>query len=297
MLGLPYVGKVFYVDPSAGNDANSGTGQNKALATVAAAYAKCTSGKHDVVIIAPTGGTGRTTETAAITWAKRFTHLVGSAAPSQLDIRAGMSFSSAVVSPCFTISENGCIFKNLTIAVFEDINVLVKVTGEYNYFSNVHFIGIGNTTTGDDTAGRSVVLDGASENLFEGCTIGVDTVTRSVANSSLELTGVSARNIFRSCLFPAFTDNAGVLFVDITANDGVQRFVIFENCLFLNADVSSSTTMTVGIKVFSANLNGTVVLKDSYMKGATDWASGFAQLFLTMPLTDTDEGGLMKIGT
>ena len=83
LLGLPYVGNVYYVDPFAGDDAaNDGTVQNAAFKTVAAAFAKCVSGKHDVVVIAPTGGTGRTVEPAAIAWNKRFTHLIGSCAPT-----------------------------------------------------------------------------------------------------------------------------------------------------------------------------------------------------------------------
>ena len=100
MIGLPYVGNIFYVDPTAGSDtANSGTSQNDALATVFAAEDKCVSGQHDVVIIAPTGGTGRTTEASSIVWDKRFTHLIGSCAPSGVNNRAGMSFSSTATTP------------------------------------------------------------------------------------------------------------------------------------------------------------------------------------------------------
>jgi len=95
MIGLPYVGKVIYVDPSGGSDTSgSGNSQNDALATVAAAYDLATSGQHDVILIAPTGGTGRTAETTAITWAKRFTHLVGSSAPTPQNPRSGIGFST-----------------------------------------------------------------------------------------------------------------------------------------------------------------------------------------------------------
>ncbi|MCH8163443.1 MAG: hypothetical protein IIA99_05055, partial [Proteobacteria bacterium] len=54
MIGLPHVGEIIYVDPSAGSDtANSGTTQDDALKTVATAFGKATSGNHDVIIIAP----------------------------------------------------------------------------------------------------------------------------------------------------------------------------------------------------------------------------------------------------
>ena len=95
MLGLPYVGDIFYVDATAGSDtANAGKSADDALATVAAAYNLTTSGAHDVIIIVPTRGTGRTAETTAITWANNFTHLVGNAAPVRQNVRAGVSFST-----------------------------------------------------------------------------------------------------------------------------------------------------------------------------------------------------------
>ena len=110
MLGLPTIGNIYYVDPYAGSDtANNGSTQNTALATVAAAYALCTAGNHDVVIISATGGTGRTNEPVAIDWAKKFTHLIGSAAPVGVAPRAGLEFASTVVSPCFTVSADGIL--------------------------------------------------------------------------------------------------------------------------------------------------------------------------------------------
>src|SRR3990167_7569962 len=93
MIGLPYVGDIFYVDATAGSDtANSGTSQNNALATISAAYDKTATNQHDVVVIVPTGGTGRTAETTAITWANSRTHLIGNAAPVRQNVRAGMGF-------------------------------------------------------------------------------------------------------------------------------------------------------------------------------------------------------------
>ena len=271
MIGLPYVGKVFYVDPSAGSDtANSGTSQDDAFATVTAAYAACTSGKHDVVIIAPTGGTGRTTEVAAITWAKRFTHLIGSCAPVSTSPRAGLDFSSAVVSPCFTVSENGCIFKNLTFATSADINSMVVVSGSRNYFENCHIQGSTNDTAGNDAAWRALTVDGGDENLFVGCTIGVDTFARSTTNASLELTGVCERNAFKDCFFPTYGDNAGPLFVKVANNDAAQRWLLFQDCIFTNPVVGGSTAMTIGVSLFSNLLNGVVILRNSYFYGVTN---------------------------
>lgn len=290
ILGLPSVGNVIYVDPTAGSDtANNGSSQDSAFATVGKAYASAVSGNHDVILVAPTGGTGRTTEAAAISWAKRFTHLIGSAAPTITNARAGMSFSDLSGGTCFTMTSaaTGCIFQNLTIASFADNNVLFQLTGaNYNYFGGVHFAGIGNDTTGDDTAARSLVLSAAGENTFETCTIGLDTITRSAANASLELTGSCPRNVFRDCLFPAYCDNAGVLFVKATTGNCNERFLIFDRCLFLNAVDGSSTTMTVGMSV-GATGNGVIFMRDCWMRGATDMCNTYTNVYVTNPTVNT----------
>jgi len=297
MLGLPHVGNIYYVDPTAGNDtSNSGTSQNDALATVYAAEDKCVSGQHDVVIIAPTGGTGRTAETKSIVWDKRFTHLIGSAAPVSLDVRAGMSFGSGATSPSMTISSNGCIFKNITMAQFNDVNVLVSLTGNQNSFQGVHFAGMGNATTGDDTAGRCLVLTGAEENRFSDCTFGLDTVARSTTNATVELASASTRNVFVGCRFVAYADNAGALFVKAASAADVDRYAIFEKCLFHNAVNSAATTMTTAMSIHAA-VGGTIILEDSWLHGATDWSDDFTAVYLSSVKPDTDEGGILVVGS
>ena len=280
ILELPYVGNIFYVDATAGSDtANSGTSQNDALATVNTAFGKCISGQHDVVIIAPTGGSGRTTEVASINWNKRFTHLIGSAAPSMVNPRAGMSFTSAATTPSFTISENGCIFKNITIAQFNDVNVLLSITGARNYFGNVHFAGIGNDATGNDNAARVIAFNGGEENTFDGCTFGLDTTTRTGTNYTLEfVTGLSnPRNVFRGCLFSLFGDADAPRHI-LVGNGGVDRWELFDNCVFMdNSDVQAATVQTDLFQTDTvANQGGILVVKDCMNVSSTGWASTLA---------------------
>ena len=230
VLGLPTVNNVFYVDPSAGSDsANSGTAWNDAYATVAQALSSCTSGQHDVVLISPTGGTGRSAETTAISWNKRFTHLIGSAAPTQQDARAGISFGTG---GSLTLSENGCIFRNLTMNGTTDINVPFTVTGDYNAFGGVDFKGSLNDTTGDDTALRALVLSGAQENTFTGCTFGADTFMRSAANATVEFASAASRNVFDGCLFTMAADAETPVQVLHSGTNSVDRWTQFNDCTF-----------------------------------------------------------------
>lgn len=274
MIGLPYVGSIFYVDPSAGSDtANSGTSQNDALATIAAAYAKCTSGKHDVVIIAPTGGTGRTAETTAITWAKRFTHLIGSAAPTVQDVRAGVGFSTG---GSLVISENGCIFRNLTLTSSADIDETVSITGHYNSFIGVDFKGTYNATSADSIPWRALNINGGQENYFVNCTFGGDTFTRGAANATLELEGAASRNVFEDCRFLMHADTAGTqVHVLLTGTSAIDRWIEFKNCSFYSFSTNNGQAVTACMDLSAQTATGHVLCTGitSLMGGITDWES------------------------
>jgi len=286
MLGLPYVGNVFYVDPTAGSDsANSGKDQNNAFATVAAAYAACTSGQHDVVLLSPTGGSGRTAETTAITWAKRFTHLVGNAAPTAQDPRAGLNFSgtAGVAAGSLSITENGCLFKNITLTGTDDVNVPVSITGDYNSFIGVDFKGALNATSGDDTASRALVLTGAQENYFGGCTFGQDTIMRSAANATIEFASAASRNVFEGCRFIAAIDAATPVHVLFTGTSAIDRWVEFKDNSFYSFSANDGTAMTACMNLSAQTATGHVLVTGLpfLSTGITDWeatASGRIQM-------------------
>ena len=282
MIGLPYIGEIFYVDPTAGSDtANSGTTQDNAFATVATAFTAATSGQHDVIIIAPTGGTGRTAETTAITWNKRFTHLIGNAAPVAENIRAGMTFGTG---GSLVISENGCIFKNLTFTSSTDIDETVSVTGNRNSFLGVNFKGTSNATSADSTPWRALNIAGGEENYFGGCTLGADTFTRGVANATLEIESTASRNVFEDCKFIAFIDTAGTpVHVLLTGGTAIDRWIEFKNCTFYSFSINDGQAMTACMDLSAQSQTGHVLVTGlPYLStGITDWeasASGRIQM-------------------
>lgn len=271
LIGLPHVGKVYYIDANSGSDtANSGTSQNKALATVAGFYAKAVSGHHDVGIIAPSGGTGRTTETTAITWAKRFTHLIGSSAPTAQDPRSGIDFGTG---GSLVISENGCLFKNLTFTGTVDINEPVSISGDYNSFLGCDFKGSLNATTGDDTAARALNLDGGQENYFGGCTFGQDTIMRSAANATIEFENAASRNVFEGCRFIAAIDAATPVHVLFTGTSAIDRWVEFKESTFYSFSANDATAMTACMNLSAQTATGHVLVTGApYLHlGITDW--------------------------
>jgi len=296
MIGLPSVGNIFYVDPGAGSDtANAGKDVNDAFASVTAAKAAMIADNDDVCIMAGTSSTGRTSEVAAIDWNKRRTHIIGNGPMRKINPRNGIGFAAAATGdPSFTVSEKDCSFTNISLAQFNNVNVLTNITGDYNSWNNVHFQGIGNATAGDDTAARSLLLTGAEENEFINCTIGLDTVTRSTTNASLELTGACPRNKFIGCDFPMFADNAGALWLKADTGNCYERFLKFENCDFMNPDGASSTTLTIGFDL-STTGNGDIYMLNCNWRGATDLANNYDRLFTNSPTVDTANQGLVIV--
>ena len=81
-MGLPRGpnSNVYFVDPVNGSNTNSGDRWTKPVADIATAYGLCTANQHDVVLyLASSSGVDLT---AALTWSKSYTHLVGMCAPT-----------------------------------------------------------------------------------------------------------------------------------------------------------------------------------------------------------------------
>jgi hypothetical protein len=294
MIGLPSVGNIFYVDPGK-SVTGGGRTREDAFKTVAEAYAAMTADQDDVCVIASSSSTGRTNETASITWAKRRTHIVGCGPLRNSWQRNGINFASTATSPSFTVSATNCSFTNIIISNYADINVLVNVSAAYNTFNYVHFAGIANATTGADTAGRSLVITDADDNIFNNCTFGVDTVLDSEANAIVELIGntACARTQFNSCIFTTTTDDASVRFVLFTGAYSSEVYTLFRNCLFLNTR-GGTTTMTVAM-TDPVSVNGRIIMDNSWWLGATDLCSTVANVYTNNITPDTNDQGVLVV--
>lgn len=302
-MSLPLMGKsgkAYFVDPARGSDGNRGTSWDKPLDTVSKAYDLATDGAGDVIYLLNDGNTsGTSREDATITWAKDNTHLVGLCAPTMISQRARISPSSSntsIVTPQLTVSGHGNVFANLSLFEGTSENSVasecVRVTGNRNYFYNVAMMNMGDASnghSGDEANSCHLKISGGEENMFERCYIGLDTAPRSTTNANVELVSAAARNIFRDCVFPAYADNAGVLFVKVDGSGDIDRFVMFERCLFINGDNSAGTTMTAAMDVH-ASAGGHVIVKDCGLIGATDWEAADSTVIRLLGAAPTDDG-------
>ena len=280
--GVPWLpgnmGNTFFLDPVNGNDSNPGTRPSLAFKSWATAYAALTANQHDVLVYIPSssGLTVGEDSSYKITWAKNYTHLIGFCAPTQIAQRARFFATAGQdVTPFATFSATGCVIANIYMfhgLDSSDSEVCAKVSGGRNYFKNVHFAGIGHATQGDDTGAVSLQLSGAEENVFQDCTIGVDTIARSGANTEIKFDTQAKRNQFKDCTILSYADNAGHYFVNASgAASDVDRFNSFERCKFLNTpNVGGVQTMTTAFKLH-ASLSGSILIKDCTLLGATDW--------------------------
>lgn len=278
---LPGQGNVYYVRPSTGNNGNSGTTPAQAFKTLAYALSVCTANQNDTVYLISESDTASATtdyQSATLDWNKDLTHLIGVCAPTNFSQRSRIAqlATATGVSPLMKVSADSCIIANLQVFHgVDDATSLVgfEVTGKRNYFSNVHFAGIGHATMVAAGA-ASLKLTAASENVFDGCTIGLDTITRDQNCTELWCITGSSRNTFRNCLVDSYISNAGFASCTIGTN-GIDRGLYFKDSLFMTKSTNKATTQT---SVFSipAISQGAIVLQDTYAfsdGGAVDWDS------------------------
>ena len=268
--------KGFFVDPANGLSANSGLKQDDAVDSVGAAYALTTDKQGDVIYYLNDGNTSGSSResTIPLVWSNDNTHIVGCCAPVPMSQRSRItpvSTAALTANPVLSVTGSGNSFTNLQIAHFgADTNGIaargVDVTGDRNYFYNCHIVGVPNAHTGDEANACDLKVSG-SENMFERCYFGTNTVVRSTTNANVELVSAAARTWFKDCFFTVYTDNAGVLFVKIDGAADIDREVFFDGCTFYSPNVS--TTMTGAMDV-NAAAGGDVILKDCVFIGAAD---------------------------
>lgn len=285
---------------SGGSDGNRGINVKQPLATLAKAQTLATADRNDTVFMLASSNTAANTtdyQSSALAWAKDGVHLIGVNSGNNVSQRSRIAQLSTAtdVDNLFTVSADNCLIAN--IHVFHGVNDAtskgaVLVSGDHNHFYNCHFAGIGHDAM-DTAANYSLSVTG-SENLFENCVIGLDTIARGTAATYETIfSGAATRNIFRNCIFPTFAEAAGFVFVSI-GSGGIDRYVMFENCIFVNATNSTATTMTAAMTV-NASAGGHVILKNCMLIGATDWTATDSSVVRQLGMT-YDAATLLNVG-
>lgn len=277
--GIPFGpnSKAFFVDPANGSASNDGLTPQTAVASVATAYAKTTSGNNDVIFFI--GGATGDTLTSALTWANNYTHLIGLSSPlpgvgQRCRIVGG---ATTDLTNVITVSGSGCVFANLQIANWADANAdsgAVIVSGERNVFYNCFIAGMGHATPAARAGSYSLNLSG-SENHFERCAIGLDTIIRAAANAELLVTG-GERNTFWDCRIFSYSDTADKFAVSIT---GLDRYIEFKDCLFQNFSTNWSQALTNAFSITESATHYVILRGNCQFVGFTGIADTVTHIY------------------
>ncbi len=248
------VGNVFYLDPVNGSDSNNGqapvnpqpgTGGTGPVQTLAAGYALLRSGYNDTLILIGNGAASGSARITSFTWAKSATNLIGVCAPSAVSQRARIANPTTsgltITANFFTVTGNGCLFQNLswfqgagsgqTGVVAE---ILMTITGVRNAFINCDFEGMGDATGATSASSRILLIkSGGQENYFNHCNFGLDTVTRTGANATIEIQNGGPRNIFENCTFPILSSDGLQYAVLGAGTAALDRWLLLKNCQFI----------------------------------------------------------------
>lgn len=306
-----------YVKPVSGNDGNTGLTPDAAVKTLAKALTIATANQNDTVYMFAEGNSASATtdyQSVTLTWNKDMVHLVGVNCGPLLGQRSRIAFVSTydTASNLFTLTADHCRIENIEffagVAGTNPTGCLLINGGQRNHFKNCQISGIGNDN--NDIAGAySLYLKGnATENVFEDCVIGLDTVSRGSADSIYEIymntdTGVvsgakPARNVFRRCYIIGLASSTSQYFFLKIASGGADRFVMFDQCTFINAssNVGGGATPAYAFSVAS-DANGVVILKDSCVVGASELADNPGNVWTNVSLATAADAGKAVVAT
>jgi hypothetical protein len=287
--GAPFfTGRWIFCNAVTGSDGNAGTADFP-VQTLTQAYSLTTSGNNDVVVLVGNGGTTATQRlSATLTWANNATHLIGQTAPS-LNQRARISTPTTAtvnINPLMTISGSGCYFGNFSF--FQGVGQastdekLIDITGSRNVFDTIDFGGMGHANGAARAGSYIIKLDGAGENRFINCNVGLETVQRSAANASVVLTTAGAqRNQFLGCTFMMAASATSPLFFDLSAAGCLNgSSMLVQNCLLQNLTGISAASNPAVVATANAAING-VLLFDKCTTNATKYAAATSQIIVS----------------
>jgi hypothetical protein len=263
--------------------------------TLAAALALATADRNDVVYLMAESNTGSLTtdyQSTQLDWNKDGVHLIGVNAGNFIGQRSRIAAISTWTSAnsMFKLSADNCLLANLEMySGVADATTLgcATVTGTRNKIYNCQISGIGNAAN-DINGAYSLYLNGAEENLFERCYIGLDTIPRSAnTNSEIRVAGSATRNMFLNCtVISQIGHNTYHPYVYLSGATAIDRWLHFKNCTFLNFSVNYAYTQSVAF-LHSATPTAGVIWVENSSAMATNWATTGVKVYTSNSAINT----------
>lgn len=309
--GLPLIaGNWFFLDPYQGSDSVStkSNGLKRPWQTLAKAYAACTTGRGDgiALISRNTGTTANTTQylAAALDWTKHGITVFGMCAPVPMFQRARIANTTTVLTLAYLLDVQGADNRFINFSLFNGgsnaaaVGALKVTGGARNYFKNVHSVGAGHATPAATVGANHLYLSNASENLFEDCVFGTDTVNYvgTLATGDITFADDCARNFFKRCmtLSQSTSGQTSHLAIKIAAGNGIDRNQYFEDCKFVNYNAGAISDQLFAVGGIMPN-NGKLVLTRPSTIGYAAYETGTATVYVDSA-AGAATGGIVAAG-
>jgi len=284
-------GEKYYLDFGAGAGYRGKT-PGTPFNTLEKAEAALTANQNDILYYLQDNSSGAFAE--LLTWDKDYTHFIGVTAATRIAQRARLFSAAAQTVGNMLITAKGCTFANMYWfwGSSSDTDIYnVYLSGGRNHFFNVHIAGIGHATPAARAGAMNLHLDGAEENYFEDCTIGLTTITRTAANSIIQFDGNCHRNIFERCRIISAAENATYPIVKLQDTSGADDFNEFVDCLFYNFWSNHADKLNQVFSTGATGITKDIIVRNCMAVGADCWQDDDASaVWGNMPAVDTAGG-------
>lgn len=292
---IPAIGDVRMVLKNATNSQSYWRGKlpsDRIHGTVADAIANMNNSlQNDALIIPPESHS----LAAALTISANGIHVVGAAAPGWLNVRTRIGMSTTF-TPMITVSGYGNSFWNLYTmhgtAAGDYIGWLIS--GARNSFHRVHFGGPMAALQGGHASYEGVAIDG-SENNFEDCIFGTNTIGRDEASPNVTL-GAGTITRFKGCHFLCQLTDGDPYFVTVENTSGYTE-AFFEDCMFIAMNPNWATAMTKAFDFTGGATAGMYFNNNCQFINVTALSSADEDQYIFLPrqfVTTTDTEGMIS---
>lgn len=292
--GVPITtGTYYWVDPTNGSDAFDGKSLKSAFATVAAAYAACTTNKNDVILLDAYAGHALSEK---LTVSKNRVHFVGlDGGGRYYGQRARITRAANTTDDAnIEVTGVGCTFRNLKFDNASNTGAgsySVKDGGEYTLFENCEFY----KSDDLDQADSAELLCNGDSSLYRHCTFGSLATRRAATDlpnvmfDAGVITGKVARDVmFQDCLFWVNPYDTGSVFLLADAANDAERMILFRDCVFIANDINAVTPNNI---VESILTDGQMLFIGCHSVNVASWASSANNLNVFLPVYCAQEEG------
>ena len=275
---------------------------------LADAYAATTSGNNDVIVL----DSGTSQKVASmLTVSKNKVHFIGfDGGGRKIGARSLISNTGAGAATdvaMVQITGTGCTFRNIKFSnnwtVAQNLSAVLDY-GTHTYFENCDIENLGSAHLTNAAAASLIVS--SDEAIYKNCTIGQDTllVTSTAGQACLVTKGTSAqamtRNLFTNCLFQTYTSDTSHVFVRVLVATSVDRYSVFDDCVFANSGsaVGSGVTLAAGVASVVA-MQGYLLFRNPAFLNTTKVAVSTtnAGVFVIGPVGGANTSGIAVLAT